>query len=48
MLPEEGVFNGQRYLFRMTGIIGNHIAIVDQGRIPGAVIGDRMPREFRR
>jgi len=47
-VPEAGVFRGARYLFRMTGIIGNHLAIVDSGRTPGAVIGDSMPREFRR
>ena len=49
-VPEAGVFRGAQYLFRMTGIIGNHLACVDRGRVSGAVIGDSMPgpREFMR
>ena len=46
--PEQGTFRGARYWFRMTNIIGNHIACVDRGRVPGAVIGDSLPTEFRR
>jgi hypothetical protein len=42
-LPEPGIFNGRRYQFIMRNIIGNHIAVVDQGRVPGAVIGDSLP-----
>jgi hypothetical protein len=32
----------------MREIIRNHLALVDRPRVPGAVIGDRPPREFRR
>lgn len=47
-IPEDGGFDGKRYQFRMSGIIGNHVAIVDQPRVVGAQIGDGLPLALRR
>ncbi len=37
---ESGTWNGQPYSGKMTQISGNHIAIIPDGRVPGAVVGD--------
>ena len=48
-VPKEGVFfQGRCYLFTMRNLIGNYLAIVSDGRVTGAMIGDALPREFRR
>lgn len=39
-----GVFEGQRYDGVMTHILGNHIALVEEPRVPGAVVGDAALR----
>jgi hypothetical protein len=39
-----GTFDGERYDGRMTGILANHIALVDRGRAGSdVVVGDRQP-----
>ena len=35
-----GVYQGQRYDGRMTRISANHVALVPEGRVPGALVGD--------
>ena len=43
---EPGVYNGQRYDGKMTDISGNHIALVDQPRVPGSKVGgDNLPND---
>jgi ADP-ribose pyrophosphatase YjhB (NUDIX family) len=37
---EPGVFEGQRFDGRMVSIKGNHVSLVVDGRVPGAVVGD--------
>ena len=37
---ESGTWNGQPYAGRMTQMCGNHVAIIPDGRVPGAIIGD--------
>ena len=32
LIPEEGVYNGERYDYRQTNIVYNHLAIVERGR----------------
>lgn len=39
-LLESGVFKGKPYQLKMTQLIGNHLAVVPDGRVNGAVIGD--------
>jgi len=40
---EPGEYNGQRYDGRMVDIKGNHVALVHEPRVPGAMVGDSMP-----
>lgn len=35
--PEKGVFEGERYDFKQTNILGNHIALVEKGRMGSTV-----------
>ena len=37
---ESGSFNGKPYTIKMTQIIGSHLAVVPNGRVPGAIIED--------
>jgi hypothetical protein len=37
---EPGTFEGQHYDGKMTNILFNHAAIVEEGRVEGAVVGD--------
>lgn len=39
-----GSFEGQRYDGVMRRLVGNHVALVDNGRVAGAVIGDAAMR----
>jgi uncharacterized protein len=42
-----GTYQGQRYDGRMINIRGNHVALVDQGRVGGdVVVGDSKTRTF--
>jgi uncharacterized protein len=40
---EPGTFRGERFAARMTALCGNHLALVPDGRVPGATIGDAAP-----
>ena len=40
-----GTFEGTRFDGRMTEIFGNHVALVVDGRVDGAVVGDSKPQE---
>lgn len=40
IVPEEGVFNGKPYQFKMINLKGNHVALVPDGRVTGAMIAD--------
>ena len=40
---EPGVYDGQSFDGRMTQIIGNHLALVSEGRVDGAVVADNSP-----
>lgn len=41
--PTPGIYEGEQYDGRMTNIIGNHLAMVAEGRVgPDAVVGDSM------
>ena len=43
-----GNFNGLRYDGIMRNIVGNHVALVDQGRAgPDVMVGDAMPKGLR-
>lgn len=45
MIP--GTIDGVRYDGRMVDIVGNHVAMVEAGRIgPDALISDELPQEF--
>jgi len=37
---ESGTWNGKPYTVKMTNIIGSHLAVVPDGRVPGAIIED--------
>jgi hypothetical protein len=41
---QPGTFNGARYDAVMTGISFNHLALVPEGRVPLALVGDSKPR----
>lgn len=43
---EPGTYNGVPYDGRMTEIQFNHVALVDNGRVKGAMVGDQKPEEF--
>ena len=43
---DPGTYNGQPYDGRMTDIQFNHVALVEQGRVDGAVVGDHQLEEF--
>ncbi len=43
---EAGTFKGTPYAGRMTAIQFNHEALVPEGRVEGAFVGDNMPRKF--
>lgn len=36
-VPEKGVYNGQTYDYRQVNLLGNHIALVDRGRMGSTV-----------
>jgi hypothetical protein len=40
IVKEDGIFEGKQYQFKMTNIKGNHVALVDDGRVPDAQIAD--------
>lgn len=40
IVKEDGVFEDKKYQFKMTNIRGNHVALVDEGRVDGAQIAD--------
>ena len=40
IIKEDGIFEGKQYQFKMTNIKGNHVALVDDGRVPDAQIAD--------
>lgn len=40
IVKEDGTFEGKKYQFKMTNIRGNHVALVDMGRVDGAQIAD--------
>jgi hypothetical protein len=40
IVEESGNFEGKPYQFKMTNIRGNHVALVDDGRVPNAQIAD--------
>ena len=44
-VPQSGSFGGDRYTLVMTDIVGNHCALVDAGRVPGAMVGDAALRD---
>lgn len=45
---EPGEFNGLRYDGYMSDIVGNHVALVDEGRVgPDVVVGDRLPGKVK-
>ncbi len=44
-IMEPGTYNGQPYDGRMTDIQFNHVAIVEIGRVDGAVVGDEQPEQ---
>jgi uncharacterized protein len=39
-IPEAGEFKGQRYALRMVDLQANHVAVIPDGRVDGAVVGD--------
>ncbi len=45
-LPEPGVYQGTPYDLRMVDIVGNHVALVVEGRAgPDVVVGDSAPQQ---
>ncbi len=40
IVQEDGTFEGKKYQFKMTNIRGNHVALVDEGRVEKAGIAD--------
>jgi hypothetical protein len=40
IVQENGTFKGKQYQFKMTNIRGNHVALVDAGRVDGAQVAD--------
>lgn len=40
IVEENGTFKGKQYQFKMTNIRGNHVALVDAGRVDGAQVAD--------
>lgn len=46
--PTPGTYDGQRYFGRMTNIKGNHCALVTEGRVPGAMVGDAALKTLRK
>lgn len=38
-----GVFQGRKFDGVMRDITCQHVALVDEGRVPGAVVADRLP-----
>ncbi len=46
---EEGFLQGERFDIRMVDIIGNHVALVEEGRAgPDVVVPDSLPPEFKK
>ena len=43
-VKEPGTFEGKQYDLRMTNIVGNHVALVSEGRVRGAMVGDAKPK----
>lgn len=43
-VPSVGVYDGKSYTLRMTQIRGSHVALVPEGRVPGAMVGDAALR----
>jgi hypothetical protein len=44
---EAGTYQGQRYDAKMVDLVGNHVAIVESGRVRGAFVGDSKPASFK-
>jgi hypothetical protein len=44
--PQTGTFDGVRYTHVMRDICFNHVAVVPIGRVPNAIVGDALPRNF--
>ena len=45
---EPGTYQGERYDGRMVALVGNHVAVVEQGRAgPDVVVGDSLPQELK-
>ncbi len=40
IVKEDGTFKNKKYQFKMTNIRGNHVALVDAGRVDGAQVAD--------
>jgi hypothetical protein len=40
LIKESGIFDGQPYDFKMVDLRGNHVALVEEGRVSGAMIAD--------
>lgn len=40
IVKEDGTFEGKQYQFKMINIRGNHVALVDTGRVDGAQVAD--------
>ena len=38
---QPGTFNGTRYDGKMVDLIGNHVAVIPDGRVEGAIVGDQ-------
>ena len=39
-VPQAGEYRGEKYTHAMTGLVGNHCALVEAGRVPTAMVGD--------
>jgi hypothetical protein len=46
VVMDRGTFQGTPYDGRMTEIIFNHVALVSEPRVPGAMVGDSMPKSI--
>ena len=45
---EPGTYQGESYQGRMVDLVGNHVAVVEQGRAgPDVVVGDSLPQELK-
>ncbi len=42
-IRKSGVYHGVPYQIEMTDIVPNHLALVPEARVPGAMVGDALP-----